>query len=541
MPQADPIVQADRPSVLSEDQAAALRETFFDAVARLNAANGAEADWWLTWVSTRDRYRPQLWNRMLQLAKSAAANGGLQRGTSRGSISRAWQAVADWGAFHLLLAKHVWLGIDRVRAARAHPAAPISEPVDAIIVTILTERAVTSKGPYEDLYFGRLHEWLAENGERVIFCGFPEGDASAILAKAAARKDVDILSYGHLLSLGDVIKAWLRAVTVRFLVPAMPSLSGHDIGPLVRSELRRDRISVFEGYLYRLATQRLLARHRNARLIHMYENNGWERANYQAAKSALPPRPVIGYLHCSVLRSHLKNAYPREERGMRPMPDRVVTTGPLARDLLLALGQYPEGLVVAGCGLRSPQLSQIRSIAPARRPVRTVLALFEGLVTVIPALQIFDEAARRRRGTRFLIRCHPQLPAERLAPLAGVAYGPNESIDLSSPLGLEDAIAEADAVVYISSTAALYALYAGRPVIKLDIDEVLDDDPLTATTALKFRAKTATAILDALNTIDSLDAEKVAGEAAEGRRYLEAYLAAPTTTTVAPFLRSPRI
>jgi hypothetical protein len=156
MPQADPIVHADRPSVLSEDQAATLRETFFDAIARLNTANGSEADWWLTWVSTRDRFRPQLWNRMLQLAKSAASDGGSQRRTSCGSISRVWQGVADWGAFHLLLAKHVWLGIDRVRAARAHPAAPSSEPIDVIIVTILSERAVTSKGPYEDLYFGRL-------------------------------------------------------------------------------------------------------------------------------------------------------------------------------------------------------------------------------------------------------------------------------------------------------------------------------------------------------------------------------------------------
>ncbi len=503
-------------------------------------ANAGDPDWWFTWLSSRDRFRPRAWNGMVALARRAAhPDEASNRGARSALIVVSY--IADWIEDQVRLAKHVGLAVKRLRAARRHPSSVPASPVKVILVTILSERAVAREGAYEDVYFGRLHTWLAECGQSVLICGFPEGDAEAILAKAVQRSDVTIQSYGHLLNGLDIAKAYMRALTVHFRMPPLPPLWGQEAAPLLRADFRHERISVFEGLLIRTAMQRLLDRHREARLIHIYENNGWERANYQAAKSAMPPRPVTGYLHCAVLRSHLKNIYPPEEHGLRPMPDRIVTTGTASRDLLLTFGVYPPELVVAGCGLRAPLLSQISGIPAPRRPVRTILALFEGLVSVVPALQMFAQAASQHRQTRFLVRCHPQLPMERLAALAGVAYGPSETVDVSTPPRLEDAIAEADVVVYVSSTAALSALYAGRPLIKLDIDETVDDDPLTAICALKYRASRPEEVLAALDAIGAMDEVSVASATAEARRYLEDYLVAPSASSVAPFLDAPRV
>lgn len=544
---------------LSQRQASCLRRTFIDTISQVTAANAGSPEWWLTWLSSRDRFRPRLWDRMRVLAKlSAAREAGKTVDLSRldlptADVVRSWNTPRRSGSPKLLsvlsrgigwlidaivLAKHVRLALKRLAAARRFPA-KLSGAYDVIIVTILTEAAVTRDGPYADVYFGRLHQWLADVGQRVIFCGFPEGHAERIVAGAVQRDDVDILTYGHLLTRRDVVRTLARALSVRFRVPPLPLPWGGDAGPLVRADIRFERCSIFDGILIRRAMDRLLARQPEARLIHMYENNGWERANYQAAKAAVPPRSVTGYLHCAVLRSHLKNTFPSDEHGTRPMPDRVVTTGPAARELLMTFGDYPDGLLADGCGLRLPSLSDMVDTEPAQRPVRSVLAVFEGLMSVAPALRLFAEAARRRPDLRFLVRCHPQLPIERLAPAAGVAYGPDASVDVSRPASLVEAVAEADAIAYVSSTAVLYALYAGRPVIKLDVDETVDDDPLTACPAFKFRASTPADLLLILGDIDAMS-DMAATQAAEAARgYLDRYLREPDSATAKPFLSPP--
>ncbi len=545
---------------LSSRQAEVLCTAFVTTVTTLNTANGDSDAWWLTWLSTRDRFRPQLWNRMVTLARlDAARRAGAEGAAAVADPPTARVALDMLGAsasfgdrlrWHLgtlrqglanavMLAKHAGLALRRLDAARRHPAGGLAEPVDTLIVTILMERAVANDGPYEDVYFGGLHRALAAAGQRSLHVGFTEGDAGRIAAAAIARRDVRIATFAHLLHHRDVAAALAAALTARFRIPPLPLPWGGDAGPLIRADLRRERASVFEGRLIERAMERLLARHPAARVIHMYENNGWERAAYLAARRAAPRRSVTGYLHCSVLRSHLKNHFPGAEHGIRPMPDRVVTTGPAARDLLATLGTYPPALVVPGCGLRPPLLSKLERHEPPVRPMRTVLALFEGLVSVAPALVLYARAAERRPDLRFLVRCHPQLPIERLGPIAGVPYGEAHPVKVSRPPALDAAIAEADAVVYVSSTAVLYALYAGRPIVKLDIDDTVDDDPLTACPSLKWRAATADDLQRALAAIDALDDDACRRATVSARTYLERYLAEPDPETLAPLLTPP--
>jgi hypothetical protein len=541
---------------LSPDQAATLRKTYIECVTKLNISNSTLPDWWLTWLSSRDRFRPRTWDRMVALARIAVARERTGKATFSnldaptaevahrwlGSAGPSWlgrarAALADtW-----LFAKVAGRALVNISAARRYPARQSPLPVDVVIATILMEHAVSRKGAYEDIYFGSLHEALTAKGQQVLYCGFPEGNAARIFAAAASRHDVLIVGYAHILTFVDVGRAVARAVGSRFAVPQLPLPWGGDAAPLVRADLRLERISILEGYLIRLAMQRLLQMHPRARLINMYENNGWERANYQAARTAVPARPVTGYLHCAILRSHMKNRFPREEHALRPMPDRVVTTGQTARDLLLDIGDYPPELVVVGCGLRAPLLSQVSQLPPPRRPVRTVLVLFEGLVSIIPAMQLYERAAKARPDLRFLVRCHPQFPIEQLSLAAQVRYGSGEAVDVSRPAALGDAVAEADVVAYVSTTAVLYALYGGRPVIKIDIDETLDDDPLTDCPVFKWRAATAEQFSSALAELDAMPANAAAQQLDAARRYLESYLHEPYGSALDPFLRPPVI
>jgi hypothetical protein len=506
------------------------RSAFVNLVTQLNQQNGANPDWWLTWLSCRDRVQAKVWDGLLE---QASARREADRAAPRSDVT-----IKLWLLDHWSLAKHVGLAMWRLAAARRFPSRP-REKADVMVVTILSEQALVRVGPYQDVYFGRLHEWLKAAGERVLICGFPEGHPGRIAAAAARREDVRVVTFGQYLSLRDLGRALLSALRARVRVPALPLWWGGDAGGLVRMQLRRERISIFEGVLVRRAMARLLAEHPQARVIHMYENNAWERASYQAAKSATPPRHVTGYLHCAVLPSHLKNVFPANEPKQRPRPDRVVTTGPAASRVLASLGDHPDGLVVDGCSLRLPLLSAMAGLPAPRRPIRTVLAVFEGLESVVPAAQQFFAAARQRPELRFLVRCHPQLPIERLSALAGFRYGPGEAVDASGAASLEAAVAEADVVVYVSSTAALYALYGGRPVIKIDNDP-LDDDPLTACSSFKWRAANAAELLSALDAINAIPPDVGAAAMEAARDYLNQYLRTPSPTSLQPFLGSAR-
>jgi hypothetical protein len=166
-----------------------------------------------------------------------------------------------------------------------------------------------------------------------------------------------------------------------------------------------------------------------------------------------------------------------------------------------------------------------------------VLAVFEGLISIIPAMRIFHAVAVQRPKLRFLVRCHPDLPIERLAALSGINFGSDEAVDASRQVTLDAAIAEADAVVYVSSTAVLYALYGGRPIIKIEND-ILDDDPLTGCSAFKWRAANADEVLSALDEIDRLSPDRAAAAVKAARAYLDDYMRAPSPETMAPFFSS---
>jgi hypothetical protein len=79
------------------------------------------------------------------------------------------------------------------------------------------------------------------------------------------------------------------------------------------------------------------------------------------------------------------------------------------------------------------------------------------------------EACRDMDGVRIVIRCHPDLPFDRIAPLLGQGLPPHATATPGSPVQLR----EVNALVFSSTSVAVEALAAGVPVI-----QILTMDPL---------------------------------------------------------------
>ena len=205
-----------------------------------------------------------------------------------------------------------------------------------------------------------------------------------------------------------------------------------------------------------------------------------------------------------------------DEWGFRPRPDRIITTGPDARDLLLELGDYPTGSIEAACALRDPSVR-----APdiyGRRPAETgrVLILLEGLMSMTDILCLSASAAEQRPELRFEVRSHPVLPARRIAEVCGLDYEASRLYDSDSEDLTED-IMRASAIVYQGTTAALAAARCPRPLLRAAMDSRVDDDPLTGIDSAKWEVTDLEGFLKALDEALAMPTSELASLAAVRR------------------------
>ncbi|HIJ84930.1 MAG TPA: hypothetical protein HPQ00_12115, partial [Magnetococcales bacterium] len=191
---------------------------------------------------------------------------------------------------------------------------------------------------------------------------------------------------------------------------------------LVKWDLRQVSLGIVaDGFMLERSLRRFLLSNPDCRIIHMYENNPWERACRLAMKSLPFPRGITGYLHCAVLKSHLKNHIALEEKNIRPAPDMIVCSGNESRNLFLSLGAHDPDRVMAGCALRESKTT----IPPRQQPprqVKRVVVLFEGLSFVVPILRDLAESPASAQNYIFIIRGHPIFPAGEIARQAGVTF-----------------------------------------------------------------------------------------------------------------------
>lgn len=531
---------------------------FVDLVTRLSVLNGRDPAWWYTWLSCRDQHNAPLLRRWLRLAAIVEAmeggttalhavcpDPGVARAVRQQARQNGWQVCSPLGDRLIW----VWRGLSRrlrgmvdcgrvlvhglrlVRAARRHPlAAGVADDVDDLLITVLHQRPQPPTQPFTDIYFGVLPRWLAERGRKVLVVGQVLGDPARVTADVAGLQGPAVATLGHALTYGDVFGAALWAVVRRPVLTADGA-----VRPLLAGGAGRVGIDLGTGRLFEAATRRLLRRAPRARVLHIYENNPWERAVDRAAGEV--GRASDGFLHCAVLPSHLKNVIADREQGLRPAPGRILCTGVAARDIFLSLGAHDPDKVVAACDLRGGTPSadlQPRSAPP--EAVRTVLVILEGLEKMIALLRFLDQAARLLPHIRFELREHPALPLDRLLPLAGIAVGEGAPLRRSRAPLLTDAIAAADVALYQGSTAALTAGWMGVPLVRFDGGEVPTDDPLYQCKALKREVAQPEELAAALGDFVSMGADDFRHQAAELRRYIAAYLTPPSEETLAAFL-----
>lgn len=472
------------------------------------------------------------------IAALARRSGHDAAGTPR--AARGWKAEIN-----RLLPTGPVFGFLRALAAHARARAALDwrpEPGVryALVATLLNHQSFGPDGRYRDTYFGDLPGRLAAAGRRPLVLGPITADFSRTLRRLALVADhPPVVPWEYFLGPRGLAGALVRALSVR-LFGLKPKGSmvfcGRDVAALVEAELREDAASsrLFSNLCFDGAMRAALRTFPAESLHYPFENRAWERMLILAFRESVPGAPVVGYQHASLTPNHLNFVLGAGEAELLPLPDRIATMGEVTRETMLKRGRFPSGLLETSCALRQAAASAPRTGPGASR--RVLVTLATGVAQYAAALRLLDEAFSGG-GPEIRLRPHPEFPLA-----AGLALSGPVRFAFSDDAGrpLEEALAWADVVVYVSSTLGFEAARLGIPVVRLTLDDFLSTDPLEGFDAMRWTAGDGTGLRRALAEIAALGEPALDARRAEARAYGERYFRLIDERGLAPLLRATR-
>jgi hypothetical protein len=522
-----------------------VRQSFVDWMGALNMTR-ASLGWWAHTASAKNLLSSPLGNQVLELL-------GLQRLLARtpapriavvGATSAQRKVIAS------LVAGMPGVRVEPLAKARTELFFPLarlgyqfarmvvlwpalrrarSEPGADVHVLTYGDEALDDG---RDAFFGPLAELLLQRQPalRTQYHVFMQGSYRRILARIGVAGRFRYAPLFAELGLSDLCVALVAALRARFAVDrwtAAPRLGQLDLQPVLRAALIWDLAK--GGYFYNLlvyrAARRLGQRLKPAVLLYPYEAKSLEKAFLLGIKAAHPPVRVTGYQHTAITPRHTTLLFAEGEAARTPLPDRVVTMGSVTQRYLKEQGRYPDDLLRSGFALRQVQ----RPALPRRSDAALVRLLFvtsSSVAELAAAGRCLLAVAKRRPAWKLAIRPHPEFPLRWLpAELANELRA--HASDFSGS-ALTDNLHWSDAAVYVSSTAALEALMVGRPVVNLDVGDLLSVDPVIEAVPLHARARSAEEVIAAVERLTAMQPDEFRRALEASRDFTARYVPAPT-------------
>lgn len=467
--------------------AAELRRPYVEFVGRLGLRYGADLDWWVTPLASRNTYACPLFRRLCQveLARRLVATGGiseilvdtpamadlLREVLPPGVVVRAamtprhWRLRATAGLFRRFAAA-LYACAGRYIAARLLPSrrTRLTEPI-MLVDTFLYPESLQGDHFHDRHYPGMLQQ-LAEDERRLVFWApvpYRVRNHLGLFRRLRACRDNILMAEDHL-RLADYAYALGHFLRGRRDLPDCDFL-GLRIGPLLREALAEARggSGSIEGLLrHRFALRLREAGVRLQRVVEWFENQEVDHGAVSGWLTFHPEARVVGYQGFLASPNYLCMFPLEAERRLGFLPHALAVMGPA---LVEPVREFCPGLeVVAAPAFRFDALWRI----PADRPRRGGAALLASLpLDTSECRQILDmlgealESDASLAGWQVRVKPHPAFPRQLLEE--GDCMGLR--LDWTIVGGdLDELLEEADLFVGSASSACVHAIVHGVPV-----------------------------------------------------------------------------
>jgi hypothetical protein len=266
--------------------------------------------------------------------------------------------------------------------------------------------------------------------------------------------------------------------------------------------------------------------------IQTYENIIWERYSTHAVQK-FASAEVIGYQHSAIPQSAINYYLTGKEFNHSYLPNRILTTGELTKDILSTYGEYSSNNLESACALRYDYIDKLT--LKNSRIDKNVLIALDGhhssrevvayLISQLPVLNDFN----------IKIREHPLLPIKSFLTKEQNSILDSNNVKVSDSTIQED-INWSSFLIYRGTTVSLEALSIGTPIIHYNVDKILSYDPAYLFDYLHETVRSDSNLLNILNKYLDYDLEELNKERALSRDLVLNYFKTPTSDTLKSFI-----
>lgn len=467
--------------------AAELRRPYVELVSRLGAPYGADLDWWVTPLASRNTYVCPLFRRLCQaeFARRLAAAGGLSEivvetpalaGLLRGALPAGVQVRAALTPLRWRLrtasglarrfAAALYACCGRYLAARLLPPGRSDLPAEplTLVDTFLYPESLRGDR-FHDRHYPGLLQQLAEDERRRVFWVpvlYRVRNHLGLFRRLRACRDNVLLAEDHL-RLADYVYALGHFLRGRRDLPDCEFL-GLQAGPLLReaqAEARGGSGSI-EGLLrHRFALRLREAGVRLQRVVEWFENQEVDHGAVSGWLTFHPDARVVGYQGFLASPNYLCMFPLETERLQGFLPHAVAVMGPA---LAAPAREFCPGLeVIAAPAFRFDALWRL----PADRPHHSGVVLLASLpLDAAECRQILGMLGEAldgdvsRSGWQVRVKPHPAFPRRLLETGDGMGLRPGWTVVVGD---LDALLEEADLLVGSASSACVHAIVHGVP------------------------------------------------------------------------------
>lgn len=315
-----------------------------------------------------------------------------------------------------------------------------------------------------DPFFGKIPFLAKKKGFNIgIFChieGIQRPYDNAI--ETENNNDSCIYTYFNFINIFDIFYIIFKVLSERIRFPKDYSYLKKCI---TKDILKTKWTQSIHALLIKRVTKHLILINPKIRIIHTYEGNCWEKGISMAVydEGRKHEAKIMGYQHTG-----FSENFQKLRASEFFFPQKIITTGSLARHILIEKFHHKNESTKSGISLRYPSFDSAHIKHYLPKTFENILVLLQGS----PYDKFFlKEVHLFLQGipTNVNVRPHPDSNVD----ISKV----NKHFLLSTKINLHEELISYDIVLHNGTTAALEASYLGIPTIYLDLGFSFSNNP----------------------------------------------------------------
>lgn len=449
--------------------------------------------------------------------------------------------VAQIGRFSLVSLHNFWAAF---RAPRYQLPKESSVKKRVVIRSWVTQSILNGKGKFADRNFGNLPQWLSSRGYEVWILPMFFNLSAMAMRKAYERiKDIDqtFLIPEHYLKFSDYLRSLLNGFKAfRQRIEGI-QIEDIDISPIFNEVQRKQGFNV--GLCLLNLSCQMLKRLKEAKVqidgfYYAFECNAPENQFVLSCRQYFPEADIIGFQHTTFFSNQLAYHLAPGEYAHRPLPDKIICSGPAYR-ALHQKARFPETILIDGPNLRFESVYTNRNrrqgLENGTNKKKLLLPLTFSYNLAFELFVKVKEALKNTDNYRVYIRTHPLLSKKILKQFL---YKINvDDWEFADEGIVQQWLPEIYAVVSTGGTVIiLEAISFGTPVIRVIPDNTFYYDPFSGSNYPLSPVTTPLEIRQQLEFVDDIQKneerifEKISNET------LHDYFPQPTEENLKVFL-----